>query len=798
MASSAGLKPPKPIVLGDNMAAQWKSWIRQYSWFATATQLSDKPAEVQAATFMGAIGEDFDQLAINLRPSKTKWLISFSNHKLKVLGEINPVCKIKHKSSSVTFKVVEESVVPLLGRETCIAQRLIARVDTVQISDNILYDGLGCVQNYVYDIDLIPNPQWETRPARHVPHSIRTAVKKELDSMERLGVIEKIHVPTPVVSAMVLVKRKEKLRICIDSSQGIGHDNNQHSDTQNYQRINASDKELLATAKVQFAGPPSSTDHPIAALSAPKLINFRKGETINSITSQSEPENTAPLLGPMRPPIVRLTEQSAAGDKRYLNARLRDHKIMDTVRTFLAFLHDQPITVCIRGITKISASVMLAAEGLPTDLNLLREIFLDVHEELGISRDDALADLQSQRTSLSILKYYDVNDPVTLSVDASSHALGAVLPQDGHPIAYASKALTPSEKNYPQIEKEVTDIRLRRIRLEVSQYNPKVIYVKGTNIPIPDILSRDVDNIPNDNKEEHLEVHVVLQMTKTASKELRQHSEADLEIRSLKATVMQGWPETRDELLPELKKYWCFRDEMAVNDMLVFKSNQVLIPQSLRKDMLAKVHSGHSGIQSCETNLILDRGKEYLLLIDSHSGYFDIKQLPETTSRYVIEQLKEWFSVHGVPQVLETDNGPQNACKEFREFCGKWEFDHQTSSPHFPRANGLAERYVQVAKAMLKKYNEDQSDVRLALLHMRNTPRSSCIPSPNERLMGRLVRSNMPMTLEALKPRVAINFQQLLERERETQKNYADRGAKEPPQFVEQEQILIQDRDSQK
>lgn len=201
-------------------------------------------------------------------------------------------------------------------------------------------------------------------------------------------------------------RKKRKQQITHTSKQ-----NNQHSGTQNYQRINASDKELLATAKVQFAGPPSSTDHPIAALSAPKLINFRKGETINpyrsekgttqSTTSQSEPENTAPLLDPMRPPIVRLTEQSAAGDKRYLKARLRDHKIMDTVRTFLAFLHDQPITVCIRGITKISASVMLAAEGLPTDLNLLREIFLDVHEELGISRDDALADLQSHRTSLS-------------------------------------------------------------------------------------------------------------------------------------------------------------------------------------------------------------------------------------------------------------------------------------------------------------------------------------------------------------------------------------------------------------
>lgn len=485
-----------------------------------------------------------------------------------------------------------------------------------------------------------------------------------------------------------------------------------------------------------------------------------------------------------------------------------------------------------------------------------------------------------------VLMYYDVNAPVTLSVDASSHALGAVLLH--RPVAYASRALTSSEMNYPQIEKEASAIRfaclkfhqyiygkkltietdhkplesifrkpldrapprLRRIRLEVAQYNPTVVYVKGTNIPIPDILSRDVDNIPPENDEEKLEVHVVLQMSKVASAELKQHTEADSEMRSLKSIVMQGWPESRNELLPELRKYWCFRDELAVYDGLLFKSNQVLIPQSLRKAMLGKVHSGHSGIQSCirrarqvlfwvgmasdiqemveacsicqrhqrnntkSTILLKDipglpfervasdlfhfKGKEYLLLVDSYSGFFDIKQLPETTSQHVIKQLKEWFSIHGIPQVLETDNGPQYACAEFRRFCSQWGFEHQTSSPYFPRANGLAERYVQVAKSMLKKCNDDQSDIYLALLHIRNTPRSSSIPSPNERLMGRLVRSNMPMTLEALRPRVSVNVQQLLEREREMQKNYADRGTKEPQTFTEQEKILMQNQGTRK
>ncbi|XP_055590558.1 uncharacterized protein K02A2.6-like [Uranotaenia lowii] len=154
-----------------------------------------------------------------LKPSPTKWLLTFSNHKMRVLGEVDPVCTVKQKQSRITFKVVEERVIPLLGRKTCIAQNLITRIDSLEIDDVEVYDGLGCLKGYIYDIDLVENAQWESRPARHVPHSIRDQVKKELDAMEKLGVIERIHEPTPVVSAMVLVRRNNKLRICIDPSQ---------------------------------------------------------------------------------------------------------------------------------------------------------------------------------------------------------------------------------------------------------------------------------------------------------------------------------------------------------------------------------------------------------------------------------------------------------------------------------------------------------------------------------------------------------------------------------------------------
>ncbi|CAB3987035.1 Hypothetical predicted protein [Paramuricea clavata] len=53
-----------------------------------------------------------------------------------------------------------------------------------------------------------------------------------------------------------------------------------------------------------------------------------------------------------------------------------------------------------------------------------------------------------------VLKFYDTGKYVTVQEDASQSGLGAVLLQDGKPVAYASKALTPTQQAYAQIKKE--------------------------------------------------------------------------------------------------------------------------------------------------------------------------------------------------------------------------------------------------------------------------------------------------------------------------------------------------------
>ena len=66
--------------------------------------------------------------------------------------------------------------------------------------------------------------------------------------------------------------------------------------------------------------------------------------------------------------------------------------------------------------------------------------------------------LKQMVSSTPVLDYYDPSKPVTLSVDASSKGLGAVLFQDEKTQAYASQALTPAQQHYVQIEKETLAI----------------------------------------------------------------------------------------------------------------------------------------------------------------------------------------------------------------------------------------------------------------------------------------------------------------------------------------------------
>ena len=90
-----------------------------------------------------------------------------------------------------------------------------------------------------------------------------------------------------------------------------------------------------------------------------------------------------------------------------------------------------------------------------------------------------------------------------------------------------------------------------------------------------------------------------------------------------------------------------------------------------------------------------------------------------------------------------SDNGPHYSSNEYKCFAKEWEFFHDTSSPKYPKGNGLAEASVKIIKKLLKKASYNDEDPYLAVLAHRTTPGNDG-RSPAEKLMNRQPRSNLP------------------------------------------------------
>ena len=72
----------------------------------------------------------------------------------------------------------------------------------------------------------------------------------------------------------------------------------------------------------------------------------------------------------------------------------------------------------------------------------------------------------------------------------------------------------------------------------------------------------------------------------------------DATLNLLKETVYKGWPPLRKNCPQEFCEYWNFRCDL-VGDGLVLKGDRVIIPKSLRKQVLESVHLGHQGETKC-------------------------------------------------------------------------------------------------------------------------------------------------------------------------------------------------------
>ena len=99
-------------------------------------------------------------------------------------------------------------------------------------------------------------------------------------------------------------------------------------------------------------------------------------------------------------------------------------------------------------------------------------------------------------TRTPVLCYYNLKEEVTLQCDVSKSGLGAALMQNGQPVAYASRALTPAETCYAQIEKELLSIVFACDCFDAFVYGRDLVNVETDHKPLEAIFIKPLAATP--------------------------------------------------------------------------------------------------------------------------------------------------------------------------------------------------------------------------------------------------------------------------------------------------------------
>ena len=274
----------------------------------------------------------------------------------------------------------------------------------------------------------------------------------------------------------------------------------------------------------------------------------------------------------------------------------------------------------------------------------------------GPAQEEAFLTLKENLISAPLLRHFNPDKGCTLHTDASGTGIGAVLLQENdgnlHPIAYISRSLSKSEKNYAASELELLAVvwslgylrhlvygrpvkiitdhhalcwinnikeqsrRLARWALKLAEYDYTIEYRKGTKHMDADCLSRNpvlnalspteedhMNEIPTfattrleENPEDEIEVFAL------GNEKICRLQKLDKEVEEIRKTVEN--PDDMDIPIARRRRAKNFK---IINDILYKTSNTnkglenvLVVPKCMRGEIMWELHdsptSGHLGL----------------------------------------------------------------------------------------------------------------------------------------------------------------------------------------------------------
>nr|XP_037280020.1 uncharacterized protein LOC119172989 [Rhipicephalus microplus] len=513
--------------------------------------------KVDTGADVSVIPPSFAGCRVDLDKPDNERLTGPGRCRLKLLGTFPATLSWRGRSVCKTLYVVADIDSPLLGYSAVVDLRVVQFVDTVEdaeapnrppTSDKaaaLLFSGLGEMPEE-YHIRIKPGAiPFSLSVLRRIPIPLEGVVKKDLDAMERDGVIRRVTVPTPWCAGIVLVPKADgEYRICVDLTklnqvvlrerhlmltvdQVLGRLGNaavfsKLDAISRFHQVRLSESCQELTTFITPFGRYCYRRLPFGITSAPEVFQRQMSRILEGLKGCVNMVDNILVFGRSRSEhdsrlqavLCKLEQADITLNASKCSFRVSSVKFLGVVVSASGISADPD---------KVSAIVNMKP---PTDTHGVGR-FLGMLNHIGrfLPNLSAVATLirlllnknavwtwdHAQATSFMTLKgmvasnacmaSYNPELPTLVSADASSFGLGAVLLQEQQTgerraVAFASRALTTAEQRYSQIEKEALGVSWAIERFEEFLRGLSFV-VETDHQPLVRLLgSADLDLMP--------------------------------------------------------------------------------------------------------------------------------------------------------------------------------------------------------------------------------------------------------------------------------------------------------------
>lgn len=407
-----------------------------------------------------------------------------------------------------------------------------------------VFEGLGDLpgEYHIVTDDSVPPV---VHPPRRVPVALRNQIKEKLDEMVASGILAPITEPTEWASSMLVIVKPNKLRICLDPrdlNKAIRREHYQMATVEEVStRLSQAKKFTVVDAKDGFWQKRLDTDSsykttfntpfghyrwkrmPFGIYSAPEVWQRTMHEFVEDLegveviaddfliagfgstdrkVNQSLERNERAFLEKCR--LWNLKLNHAKVKRHQTSVKFMGHLFTsqglmpdpEKIQAILQMPEPDDLTALKRflGMVTYLAKFMPHLSQMTEPLRRLED--KNVEFQWLEQHSIAMNTIKKFLTEAPVLRYYDVSKPVTVQCDASQSGLGAVLLQEGQPVCYASRALTDTESQYAQIEKEMLAITWACDNFDQYLYGRDTVTVETDHEPLKSVFKKEIHKSP--------------------------------------------------------------------------------------------------------------------------------------------------------------------------------------------------------------------------------------------------------------------------------------------------------------